>query len=89
MPCTKHFLNMTWQQHRWRPRVSAEEILTVEEPDMWARTVQRDYVRCDKAEVCMDCGAIRHEVSCMCDRERGEKCQIRLEHLARHGEPAA
>lgn len=85
MPCTKHFLGLTWQRHHWRPQVSHAEIVTVQEPDMWARTVWRDYVRCEKAEVCEDCGAIRREVSCLCDRERGEQCRIRLEHLARHG----
>lgn len=88
MPCTRQFLNFTWTHHHWRPRVTAAEIMTVEEPDMWARPVQRDYVRCDKAEVCEECGAVRHEVSCMCDMARGEKCAIRLEHLARK-EPAA
>ena len=87
MSCTKHFFNLEWQHHHWRPRVTAAEILTVDEPDMWARTVQRDYVRCDKEEVCEECGAVRHQVSCVCDMEVGEACPARLEYFARTDAP--
>jgi hypothetical protein len=76
MSCTRHFLNFQWEHHRWRPRVSGFEILTLQEPDMWARDVYRDYVRCDKQFVCADCGAIRREVSCHCDMARGERCPL-------------
>jgi hypothetical protein len=88
MSCTRHFLNFHWEQHRWRSRVSSAEIMTAEEPDMWGRTVFRDYVRCDKADVCQDCGAVRHPVSCVCDMARGEACRLRQEFLARPDQPA-
>jgi hypothetical protein len=81
MDCTRRFLGFQWQGHRWRKRVAGTEVITAEEPDMWARPVQRDYIRCDKAEVCEVCGKTRHPVSCICDIARGEACRIRLEYL--------
>jgi hypothetical protein len=78
MICTKRFLNLEWQQHQWRPRVVAAETLTAQEPDMWARTVNRDYVRCDKQEVCDECGAVRHQKSCVCEAAHAERCIIYL-----------
>ncbi len=82
MPCTKEVLNFKWQHHHWRPEVTHAEIVTVQEPDMWARTVERDYVRCEKQEVCDECGAVRNQVSCLCDMTKGERCQIRLDYLS-------
>jgi len=83
MSCTKRFLSFEWEHHHWRREVSGAEMLLAQEPDMWGRTVFRDYVRCDKREVCDACGAVRHEVSCLCDLERGNACKIRQEWLAR------
>lgn len=82
MSCTKHFLNLEWEHHKWRPRVRAFETVTHLETDMWARDVYRDYVRCDKQQICVNCGAIRHEVSCLCDAARGETCPLLVEHKA-------
>jgi hypothetical protein len=76
MSCTKHFLGLEWDRHRWRRRVAGFEVLRAEEPDMWARPVFRDYVRCDKQQVCDVCGAVRHEVSCICDLATGERCAL-------------
>jgi hypothetical protein len=80
MSCTKHFLNLSWEQHSWRPRVTAWEIVTGEESNMWARTMYRDYVRCDKEQVCDQCGEVRHVVSCLCDTDKAEKCALLNAH---------
>lgn len=85
MSCTKRLAGIHWEHHHWRPRVTAVEIMTSEEPDMWARPVFRDYVRCDKEQVCDSCGAVRRQVSCMCDRTKGERCPPLLEYLERTG----
>ena len=77
MSCTRHFLNFQWEHHSWRRRVSSSETLTAPETNMWARVVYRDYVRCDKQDVCEVCGKTRREVSCMCDMERAERCTLR------------
>lgn len=82
MACTKHFLNFQWQHHSWRPRVTGAETLTHVEADMWARDVYRDYVRCDKQQICLECGEVRHEVSCLCDVRRAETCPLLLEWKA-------
>jgi hypothetical protein len=82
MSCIRHFLNFTWECHTWRRRVTSFETLTdCPETDMWARPVYRDYIRCDKEEVCVDCGAVRHQVSCLCDPEKAERCRILLDHI--------
>ena len=84
MSCTKRFLNLEWQHHHWRQRVTDAETLTAQEPDMWARTVYRDYVRCDKQQVCDECGAVRHEKSCLCEVAKAQHCAI---YLAWRAEP--
>lgn len=84
MSCSRHFLSLHWEHHRWRRRVTGAEIITAEEPDMWARPVLRDYVRCDKQEVCGVCGAVRHEVSCLCDPAKADQCAIYQEWRATH-----
>lgn len=89
MSCTRQFLNLRWEHHTWRRRVTGSELLTGIETNMWAREVERTYVRCDKAEVCEVCGTIRHQVSCVCDIERGERCALRLESMAEAPAPAA
>lgn len=76
MSCTKHFLNLHWEHHDWRPRVTGFETLTHLETDMWARDVYRDHVRCDKQQVCTTCGKVRREVSCLCDVHRAERCPL-------------
>lgn len=88
MSCTKHFLNFTWEHHSWRPRVTSSEILTCQETDMWARDVDREYVRCDKQDVCEVCGKTRPEVNCLCDMARGEQCAIRRAWIAESGQVA-
>jgi hypothetical protein len=49
---------------------------------MWARVVYRDYVRCDKQDICQVCGATRRKVSCFCDIERAERCTLRRAWIA-------
>ena len=83
MSCSKHFLKVEWQHHHWSPRVTAAEILTVDEPDMWARIVEREYVHCQKEEVCSECGAVRHALSCVCEIDKGDECELRLRYLDR------
>lgn len=78
MSCTTRVLFLEWPHHHWRRRVTASETLTAQEPDMWARTVYRDYVRCDKSEECTTCGAVRHEVSCLCEAAKAQHCDIYL-----------
>lgn len=88
MSCTKHFLNLEWEHHQWRPRVVDSEVLAAEEADMWGKPVFRDYVRCDKQEVCENCGAVRHEKSCGCEPGKAEQCNAYLAWRAEKG-PAA
>jgi hypothetical protein len=76
MSCTKRFLNFQWEHHTWRRRVVSSEILTSQETNMWARVVYRDFVRCDKQDVCEVCGTVRHQVSCFCDMERAKQCPL-------------
>ena len=86
MNCTKSFLTFQWEHHRWRPRVTSFEILQLQEPDMWARPVYRDYVRCDKQQVCEGCGKVRREVSCSCDIARAKQCPVLRAWLAESGQ---
>jgi len=86
MDCTTRFLGIPLGRHRWHREVTHAEILTAQEPDMWARTVYRDYVRCDKREVCEVCGEIRRDVSCLCEPSKGDHCAIRVEYLAKSAE---
>lgn len=82
MSCTKHVLNWQWQHHAWRPRVTSSEILTSQETNMWTRVVYRDYVRCDKAWVCANCGTVGRQESCQCDMQAGDACALRLQWMA-------
>ena len=82
MSCTTRFFGVPMGRHHWRHEVTYAEIMTAVEPDMWARPVHRDYVRCDKRDVCDVCGEVRKDVSCTCDPARGDRCGIRLEYLA-------
>jgi len=82
MSCTKHVLGFQWEHHSWRRRVSSFEIVTGPGSNMWARAVYQEYMRCDKEDVCEECGKIRRQVSCICDMERGERCKLRCASLA-------
>ena len=86
MNCTTRFLGMPLGRHRWHREVTHAEIMTAQEPDMWARPVYRDYVRCDKREVCEICGRVRRDVSCVCEPSKGDQCAIRVEWLAKSGD---
>ena len=83
MSCTKRFADMQWERHHWRNRVTGFDTVTAEEPDMWARPVFREYVRCEKEQVCHVCGTVRHQESCMCEPARAERCKILLEFRAK------
>ena len=76
MSCTTRVLNLEWQHHQMHWRVTGAEVITAEEPDMWARPVFREYVRCDKQKVCAVCGTVRQEVSCLCDTAKADHCAI-------------
>lgn len=84
MSCTRHFLGIPWKHHAWRKRVTGYEVVRALETDMWARSVPRDFVRCDKEEVCEVCGKVRRQISCHCDLARGERCRLLLEYKAAH-----
>jgi hypothetical protein len=81
MNCTRHFGNIEWEHHTWRPRVFKTESLPTKETNMWGRTVYGSCVRCFKQEVCTVCGATRNDQSCVCDDAVGEQCAIRLDWL--------
>ncbi len=85
MSCTKSFLGLEWEHHQWRPRVSGAEILAAQEADMWGKPVYRDYVRCDKQEVCTGCGAVRREKSCVCEPGKAKGCEVYLAWRAESG----
>lgn len=84
--CTKSFLGLQWGRHDWRRRVVGFEIRQGVETNMWAREVERDFVRCDAEEVCAKCGAVRHQASCTCDIERGDTCPALVEWRKANGD---
>lgn len=77
MSCTRHLLHLTWEHHLWRERVTSLEKLVRPATNMWARVVDEEYMRCDKEEFCIACGKVRRQVSCICDWELGEQCELR------------
>ncbi len=81
MSCTKHFLNLEWGHHTWRPRVTSTVDVPTQDTNMWGRTVYSHYVRCQKEDVCEVCGEVRRDRNCMCDTAEGETCAVRLECL--------
>lgn len=81
MNCTRHFLNVHWEHHTWRPRVFGTEMLPTQETNMWGRTVYGSCVRCFKHDVCIVCGKTRDDQSCICDTAVGESCAVRLNWL--------
>ncbi len=86
MSCTRHFLNFTWEHHSWRPRVVSTQYAPSDDTNMWGRVVHNRFVRCQKEDVCTECGKTRASRNCICDCSEGEECKIRLEALeqARH-----
>lgn len=76
MGCTSRFLNFGWEHHHWRPRVSSAETLATHDTNMWGRVVHGKYVRCDKQEVCEECGRTREAMSCICDTSYAEHCGL-------------
>ena len=81
MACTKHFLNLEWEHHHWRKRVTFAEKLPARETNMWGRPVNAEFVHCVKHDVCDVCGKTREDINCLCDCEVGERCPIRLEWM--------
>jgi hypothetical protein len=81
MACTKHFLNLEWEHHRWRKHVTLAEKLPTQERNMWGRAVNREFVHCVKHDVCDVCGKTREDVNCLCDCEVGDRCPIRLQWM--------
>lgn len=77
MGCQKHFLNFAWEHHDWHPHVSASEVLTIEETNIWGRVVDEHYVRCDKQNVCEICGRTGAQSSCFCDTAVAARCRLR------------
>jgi hypothetical protein len=87
MSCAKHVLNLRWEHHSWRRRVSSTQLVTTRGFDMWGRVVGYEHVLCQTHQVCTACGKIRDDGACLCGTAEGERCAIRLACLeARHGE---
>ena len=86
MSCATRVLGIPMGRHHWRRLVTHTELMMAQEPDMWARPVYRDYVRCDTRKVCETCGEVRRELSCMCDPSRGDQCAVRLDWLTKQRE---
>ena len=82
MSCTRHFMNIEWEHHSWRPHVSSSEHLAVGEMHMWGREVNGEYVVCHKQEVCEVCGLTRGCVECICDTAHAERCRLRRAWVA-------
>jgi hypothetical protein len=88
MNCTRHFLNVEWGHHAWRPEVSATDYVTLHETNSFGRDVTTEAVRCRKHSVCEACGATTEDVECLCDKEYGEHCAPRLACIERTSKPA-
>jgi hypothetical protein len=82
MNCTHHVMGIPVTHHHWTPRVLGTETLESQGTNMWARPVYREYVRCDKQQVCSTCGAAGRTTSCFCDTLKAEQCEPRLAWLA-------
>ncbi len=77
MGCTRHFLNLQWEHHSWRRRVSSTENAPAQGTNMWGRAVNSESGRCHKQDVCEACGKTRRDVDCLCDTAQAERCTIR------------
>ena len=81
MSCTRHFLNVHWQHHKWQRVVVGTEYVPTREVNMWSRPVDGQAVRCDVAYVGRTCGKTLRNESCICDCAVGEQCPPRLDYL--------
>lgn len=88
MSCTKHFLMFHWTRHNWQRQVSHTENRTFTETDQWGRRFPQDYVNCHAKYVCQDCAAVRDGEECGCEPEEAGKCKVRLDLLAKAGDPS-
>ena len=82
MSCTRHFLNLHWEHHKWRRRVTSTTRASVPVTDMWGRPVTNENVRCHTDYVCDRCGKTRDGGDCLCDAEKGERCAVREAFIA-------
>lgn len=83
MNCVSHVLGIRMEHHAWHRRVTATESRAFPETSIWGRPITNDHVFCHAEFVCERCGAVRDDGDCGCDEERGSKCPIRLEYLAK------
>lgn len=81
MACTKHLLNVAWEHHAWRRRVTSTDTVPTRLTDMWGRVVTDNFVRCETQDVCDACGTIRRNATCLCDPARADACPSRLSWL--------
>lgn len=88
MDCTRNFFGIRWAHHTWHRHVTSYETLVGPEANMWAQVKYKEFVRCDKQDVCTVCGKVRREVSCMCDATRAERCKLLLDSIAESRQPA-
>ena len=81
MACTRHFMNVEWEHHTWRPEVVGEHVVHSRETTMWGGSVNQPYMLCQKHLVCEVCGKVTETRSCACDPEFGEHCDVRLQWI--------
>lgn len=82
MSCVNHVLNLRFEHHSWLRRVTGTETVPARETTMWGNGTNATYVRCHAEHVCRDCGEIREEGNCLCDKEVADHCPARLAWLA-------
>jgi len=80
--CTRNILGLTWKQHAWERQVTNSELLDSPATDQWGRRIELSNVLCHVQYVCRNCGEVRDGGECGCNRERGDKCPVRLASLA-------
>jgi hypothetical protein len=82
MSCSKHFLGFNWRHHDWHRHVTYGTVVDTVLTDMWGREVHADHVVCHTEYVCGDCGKVKVDRECTCERECGDRCAIRLDWIA-------
>ena len=82
MSCNRSFLNVRWEHHSWRRRVTATETVPIRETTMWGGVANTTYVRCHAEYVCRECGKTREEGNCLCDGAVADHCPVRLDWIA-------
>ena len=85
MSCSKQFLGVNWEHHKWERHVTRAASFEEQVSDMWGRSFEVGHVICHTQYVCSDCGEVIDGCECTCEIERGERCPIRLEFLASQG----